>query len=192
MRGLVITAAMLWLGVAARAQPPPADAWQEAPAYLRLFAPSGARAAAYRTFVTALTLDRLLAALADDGSLLRPRGAWSAAPLVPADAFGQTGRYDRSRLARLYGAGRPRVARGPRGDAVRFRVHGHARSQDTARGHSAHGGNAEPGLHRLARDHGGICAVAVSAGYRQLDSIEFGIKKARGRDSLPDSFVRTQ
>ena len=119
MRGIVVTAAMLWLGVAARAQPPPADAWQEAPAYLRLFAPSGARAAAYRTFVTALPLDRLLAALAHDGSLLRPPGAWSAAPLVPADAFGQTGRYDRSRLARLYGARRPMVARGPRGAGER-------------------------------------------------------------------------
>jgi hypothetical protein len=114
---MVIAAAMLWLGVAVSAQPPPADAWQEAPGYLRLFAPAGARAAAYRMFVTSLPLDRLLVALAHDESLLRPPGAWSATPLAPADAFGQTGRYDRSRLARLYGARRPMVARGPRGAA---------------------------------------------------------------------------
>ena len=48
-------------------------------------------------------------------SLLHPPGAWVPAPVLPADAFGQTGSYDRSRLARLYGARRPVVARGPRG-----------------------------------------------------------------------------
>jgi len=34
--------------------------------------------------------------------------------LLPADAFGRSGDYDRSKLARLYGARRASVARGPR------------------------------------------------------------------------------
>jgi hypothetical protein len=111
---------MLWLGAAAiSAQPPPSGAWQDAAGYLRLFAPIGTRAAAYRIFVTTLPIDALLGRLAQDPSLLHPPGAWAPAPVLPADAFGQTGRYDRSRLARLYGAQRPVVARGPRGAAGR-------------------------------------------------------------------------
>ena len=107
---------MLWLGAAAAsAQLPPSGAWQDAAGYLRLFAPVGARAAAYRIFVTTLPIDTLLGRLAQDPSLLHPPGAWVPAPVLPADAFGQTGSYDRSRLARLYGARRPLVARGPRG-----------------------------------------------------------------------------
>ena len=117
---MVVAAALLWLGAAApSAQPPPSGAWQDAAAYLRLFAPFGTRAAAYRIFVTTLPIDTLLGRLAQDPSLLHPPGAWVPAPVLPADAFGQTGRYDRSRLARLYGASRPVVARGPRGAAGR-------------------------------------------------------------------------
>jgi hypothetical protein len=117
---MVVATAMLWLGAAAAsAQPPPSGAWQDAAGYLRLFAPFGARAAAYRIFVTMLPIDTLLGRLAQDPSLLHPPGAWVPAPVLPADAFGQTGSYDRSRLARLYGARRPVVARGPRGAAGR-------------------------------------------------------------------------
>jgi hypothetical protein len=76
---------------AASAQLPPSGAWQEAAGYLRLFAPFGTRAGAYRIFVTTLPIDRLLGRLADDPSLLRPPGAWVPAPVVPSDAFGQTG-----------------------------------------------------------------------------------------------------
>jgi hypothetical protein len=112
---MVVVAAMLWLGAAAPSAQPPPGAWQEAAGYLPLFAPFGARAAAYRIFVTTLPIDALLGRLAQDPSLLHPPGAWLPAPALPADAFGQTGRYDRSRLARLYGARRPVVARGPRG-----------------------------------------------------------------------------
>jgi hypothetical protein len=113
---MLVAAAMLWLGAAAlSAQPPPAGVWQDAPEYLPLFAPVGTRAGAYGIFVTALPIDALLGRLAPDPSLLHPPGAWVAAPVLPTDAFGQTGRYDRSRLARLYGARRPVVARGPRG-----------------------------------------------------------------------------
>jgi hypothetical protein len=120
VRRMFVAAAMLWLGAAAAsAQPPPSGAWQNAAGYLRLFAPFGTRAAAYRIFVTTLPIDRLLGRLAQDPSLLHPPGAWVPAPVLPADAFGQTGGYDRSRLARLYGAHRPVVARGPRGAAGR-------------------------------------------------------------------------
>ena len=117
---MVVAAAMLWLGTAAAsAQPPPAGTWQDAPEYLPVFAPAGARAAAYRIFVTPLSIETLLAQLAQDASLLHPPGAWSPAPVLPVDAFGQTGRYDRSRLARVFGARRPVVARGPRGPGGR-------------------------------------------------------------------------
>lgn len=98
---------------------PPAGAWRETPGYLRLFAPSGPRAAAYRIYVSPLDVDALLQRLATDPSLLHPPGAWSPAALLPLDAFGQTGAYDRSRLARLYGSKRAMVARGPRGTAGR-------------------------------------------------------------------------
>ena len=116
MRRMVVAVAMLWLGAAAaNAQLPPSGAWQEAAGYLRLFAPFGTRAGAYRIFVTTLPMDVLLGRLVHDPSLLHPPGAWVPAPVLPPDAFGQTGSYDRSRLARLYGARRPVVARGPRG-----------------------------------------------------------------------------
>jgi hypothetical protein len=120
MRRIVVAMAMLWLGATgASAQPPPSGAWQDAAGYLRLFAPSGARSAAYRIFVTTLPMETLLARLAQEPTLLRPPGAWSPAPVLPTDAFGQTGGYDRFRLAQLYGARRPLVARGPRGAAGR-------------------------------------------------------------------------
>jgi hypothetical protein len=119
VRRMVVAAAMLWLGAAAASAQLPSGAWQEAAGYLRLFAPFGPRAGAYRIFVTTLPIDSLLGRLANDPSLLRPPGAWLPAPVVPSDAFGQTGSYDRSRLARLYGARRPVVARGPRGAAGR-------------------------------------------------------------------------
>ena len=120
MRWMVVAALTLWLGAtAASAQPPSTLAWQDAAGYLRLFAPSGPRAAAYRIFVTPLAIDAVLARLSHDVSLLHPPGSWSPAAVLPADAFGQTGAYDRTSLARLYGARRPMVARGPRGVAGR-------------------------------------------------------------------------
>jgi hypothetical protein len=97
----------------------PGGDWQEAPGYLRLFAPGGARAAAYRIYVSTADMETLLARLARDPSLLHPPGAWSPAPLLPSDAFGQTGGYDRSKIARLYGSTRAMVARGPRGSGGR-------------------------------------------------------------------------
>ena len=89
-------------------------AWQEAPAFRRLFAAAGPRGDAYSTFVSPLDLDAVLTELQRDPALLRPPGAWQAQALLPLDAFGQTGTYDRWAVLRLYGAQRARVARGPR------------------------------------------------------------------------------
>lgn len=100
-------------------EPPPAGVWDAAPAYRSLFAPSGARVAAYRIYVSRFNIRVVLEQLATDPSLLRPPGSWTPAALLPADAFGQTGRYDRSKLARLYGSTRAVVARGPRGTTGR-------------------------------------------------------------------------
>jgi hypothetical protein len=94
--------------------------WQEAPAYRPLFAPRKAHSDAYRMYVSTLDLDAALRALAADDSLLRPPGAWQAQPVLPFDAFGQTGSYDRWKLARLYGARRPLVARGPKAENGRI------------------------------------------------------------------------
>ena len=88
-------------------------AFVSAPAYLALFAPRGGRAS-YRAETSPLGLDEVLAALADDGALGRPPGAWQPRREAPQDAFGTAGRYNRWALARLYGAVQPRVARGPR------------------------------------------------------------------------------
>jgi hypothetical protein len=103
------------LGSAIGAFPP--GPWQEASGYLRMFAPAGPRAAAYHIYVSRLGIDKVLEQLVTDPSLLRPPGAWTPTAFVPVDAFGQTGGYDRSKLARLYGSKRALVAHGPRGPA---------------------------------------------------------------------------
>jgi hypothetical protein len=100
---------------AAQGGPP----WHPAPEYLALFAPSGPRRDAYETFVSPLDLDAVLERLQNESGVLKPPGAWQARPVLPSDAFGQTGRYNRWTLAELYGARRARVARGPRGDPTR-------------------------------------------------------------------------
>jgi hypothetical protein len=92
----------------------PQGQWRDSPAYLGLFAPRGARRAAYRIYVSPLDLRTALRNLATDSSLLHPPGAWSPAAVLAQDAFGQTGSYDRAKLARLYAARRAEVARGPR------------------------------------------------------------------------------
>jgi hypothetical protein len=116
---MAAAAAVLWLSaVVAGAVPPPTAGWQDAPQYVPLFAPSGPRAAAYHAYVSPLAMDVLIARLASEPSLLHPPGSWTPTAVIAADAFGQTGGYDRSRLARLYGSKRAIVARGPRGAAA--------------------------------------------------------------------------
>ncbi len=85
--------------------------WREAPEYLRPFAPAGPRAGAVRIFVSPDDLDTALQRLNIEPAV-RPEGMWASRPAPPLDAFGQGGTYDRSRVTRLYGAARPRVARG--------------------------------------------------------------------------------
>jgi hypothetical protein len=59
-------------------------------------------------------VEAVLRQLDEDPALLRVPGAWEVRGLAPADAFGNAGTYDRSKLARLYGAEQARVARGAR------------------------------------------------------------------------------
>ena len=88
--------------------------FRPAPEFLSLFAPRLHRDA-YRSFVSALSLADVLRRLAADPLRLLPPGAWAPQATLPFDAFGEAGTYDRFRLARLYGARRAMVARGPRG-----------------------------------------------------------------------------
>jgi hypothetical protein len=88
--------------------------WREAPEYVRLLAPAGGRASAYRIYVSPLDLQTTLQRLRRDATLVRTPGAWQPRRVLPSDAFGQAGRYDRSAMARVYGAQQPRVARGGR------------------------------------------------------------------------------
>jgi hypothetical protein len=94
------------------------DGWTEAPAYLDLFAPQ-ARREAYRAFVSRAGLEEALRDLASRPALLRAPGAWERLDQPPADAFGQSGRYDRWALARLYRGRAVGVARGPLTDQGR-------------------------------------------------------------------------
>jgi hypothetical protein len=110
---------LVWLTTAVvAAQAPPGD-WRDASAYLPLFGPSGPRAEAYRIYVSPLDIRTLVKRVTSDPSSLHPPDAWVEMAVLPSDAFGQTGGYDRSKLARLYGARRALVARGPRGAADR-------------------------------------------------------------------------
>jgi hypothetical protein len=113
-----LTAILLLLGLAqgsAAGQPFPAGVWREAPEYLPMVAPSGPRGQAFRTFVSPLDLEAVLTRMDMTPGLMSPPGAWQPRPLLPIDAFGQAARYDRWRMARLFGARRTQVARGPRG-----------------------------------------------------------------------------
>jgi hypothetical protein len=115
---ILAAAVLVGLGTGIAAQAPPGD-WRPAREYLRLFAPSGARAAAYQIYVSSRDMQSVLQQIGDDPSLLHPPGAWVPVAQLPLDAFGQTGGYDRSTLVRLYGSRRAMVSRGPRGSPGR-------------------------------------------------------------------------
>ncbi len=108
-RKLVGAVLLCLAGRVVAAQAPPGD-WHEARESLPLFAPAGARA-------RALDLQAVLKQVGADPLTLHPPGSWLPVAQVPSDAFGQTGGYDRSMLARLYGSARATVSRGPRGPA---------------------------------------------------------------------------
>ena len=113
MRGLVMVGVLL-SGMTAAVQV--GDPWREALEYLPLLAPAGVRNAAYRVYVSPLDLETTLRRLAADPSLVRAPGAWQPRPMLALDAFGLAGRYDRSGMARVYGARQPHVARGARAE----------------------------------------------------------------------------
>lgn len=119
MRPLVVIGVLLSATLAAAQGVTPGEPWREAPGYLPLLAPAGHRGAAYQVYSSSLDLAAILRRLDSDTTLARAPGAWQAQPTLPADAFGQAGRYDRAAMARLYGAQRPRVARGARLDGGR-------------------------------------------------------------------------
>jgi hypothetical protein len=93
--------------------------WRNAPEYVRLLAPAHAHTFAYHAYVSPLDLPTVLRQLEANPALLRPPGAWIPSALLPSDAFGQSGSYDRWKMARLYGARRAMVARGPRAEGER-------------------------------------------------------------------------
>ncbi len=97
---------------------PPGE-WRSAPEYVRLFTPLHAHTESYRAYVSQRGLEDVLRGLEIDPSLLHPPGAWAPSAVLSSEAFGLTGTYDRAKLARLYGARRAIVARGPRGEGGR-------------------------------------------------------------------------
>jgi hypothetical protein len=89
--------------------------WREAPQYISLFAPPAHRAA-YRAYVSPLGIEATLKQLTTDPAVLHPPGAWMPQAMIPYDAFGLSGSYNRWRVAGLYRSRRAQVARGPRLD----------------------------------------------------------------------------
>jgi hypothetical protein len=114
---LVALAVVAWtlLRSAAQAQLSTAlrTGWREAPAYVNLFAPQ-ARRAAYRAYISPLGLEATLKQLTADPAVLHPPGAWTPQAMIPYDAFGLSGSYNRWKVAGLYRSRRAQVARGPR------------------------------------------------------------------------------
>jgi hypothetical protein len=92
---------------------PPAG-FTEAPLFVSLFTPRGVPDGTYRTYVSSEPLATILPKLAADPSLRHGNGSFEAQSVIAADAFGQSGTYNRWKVALLYGAQRVRVARGPR------------------------------------------------------------------------------
>jgi len=86
---------------------------RETPAYLDLFAPKANRDA-YRAYVSPVDLETTLRQLLGDPAFLHPPGAWMPQPMIPYDAFGLSGSYNRWKVAGLYRSRRAEVVRGPR------------------------------------------------------------------------------
>jgi hypothetical protein len=84
------------------------------PALAALFTPRSFQLGRYEVCTTADPIETVIA----EGGLARPDPSIDA--LESLEAFGGAGSYDRSRLARLYGGSRVRVARGWTESAGRF------------------------------------------------------------------------
>ena len=94
-------------------QPGDLPAWREAPEYVSLLAPPAHRSA-YRAYVSPLAMPATLLQLFNDSGVLRPPGAWEPQAMIPYDAFGLSGSYNRWKVAGLYRSRRAYVSRGPR------------------------------------------------------------------------------
>jgi hypothetical protein len=79
----------------------------------RQFTPRHAPPGTYDVFVADEPLDRMLVRFERLAGSAGVEGAWTATATDIWEAFGTVGRYDRARLAQLYGGRRPLVARGP-------------------------------------------------------------------------------
>jgi hypothetical protein len=77
------------------------------PSLAALFAPAHAQLGRYEVCAESMTIGALIASGQAEG--LRYSDPESMDPL---DAFGAAGTYDRSKVARLYGGSRPKVAHG--------------------------------------------------------------------------------
>jgi len=91
------------------------SSWRDAPEYVGLLAPQAHRSA-YRAYVSPLGLEATLKQLLADPAVLHPPGAWTPQAMIPYDAFGLSGSYNRWNVAGLYRSRRAQVARGPRLD----------------------------------------------------------------------------
>jgi hypothetical protein len=87
--------------------------WSEAPEYVSLFAPQAHRTH-YRAYLSPGDIGATLQQLFNDSGVLRPPGAWEPQPMIPYDAFGVSGGYNRWKVAGLYRSRRAYVSRGPR------------------------------------------------------------------------------
>jgi hypothetical protein len=90
--------------------------WREAPEYVSLLAPAAHRAA-YRAYISPMDMSATLLQLLSDPGVLRPPGAWEPHAMIPYDAFGLSGSYNRWKVAGLYRSRRAYVSRGPRMNA---------------------------------------------------------------------------
>jgi hypothetical protein len=81
--------------------------WTCDAALAALFTPARPDAGRYEVCTTPVALDVVVAETVAGGVHVT-----HAEPLTPLDAFGAAGPYSRAALARLYGGGRVRVARG--------------------------------------------------------------------------------
>ena len=110
--GIVVAVALL-VCTDLRPTAEPRAGWRDAPEYVRLFAPQ-AQQAAYRAYVSPLGLEATLKEITADPAVLHPPGAWTPQAMIPYDAFGLSGSYNRWKVAGLYRSRRAHVARGPR------------------------------------------------------------------------------
>lgn len=87
------------------------------PGLANILLPRHAPAGSYQLSVLDVSIEaarsQLMAALAPEGRVDDPPGAWKVRPTEPLEAFGDAGLYNRSRLARLYAGKRALVLHAP-------------------------------------------------------------------------------